>query len=64
MLSIVTDSTVDLTSELIERYGIHVIPYIVHHGQRTFRDGVDLDSDGIYRLVDETGDCRRRRRRP
>jgi DegV family protein with EDD domain len=56
MVSIVTDSTVDLTPELIERYGIHVIPYIVHHGQRTFRDGVDIDADGIYRLVDETGE--------
>jgi DegV family protein with EDD domain len=59
MLSIVTDSTVDLTPELVERYRIHVIPYIVHHGQRTFHDGIDIDADGIYRLVDETGELPR-----
>jgi len=56
MVSIVTDSTVDLTPELIERNQIHVVPFMVHHGQRAFRDGIDIDADGIYRLVDATGE--------
>ncbi len=55
MVSIVTDSTVDLTPELIGRFQIHVVPFLVHHGQRTFHDGVDMDAQSIYRLVDETG---------
>jgi fatty acid kinase fatty acid binding subunit len=55
MVSIITDSTVDLTPELIERYRIHVVPFIVHHGDRTFHDGIDIDAQDIYRLVEETG---------
>jgi DegV family protein with EDD domain len=55
MISIVTDSTVDLTPELVKRYQLQIIPFIVHHGERTFHDGVDMDAPGIYRLVEETG---------
>jgi fatty acid kinase fatty acid binding subunit len=56
MVSIVTDSTVDLSPELVERYRINVIPYIVHHGKRTFHDGIDMDAEGIYQLVEATGE--------
>ncbi len=56
MVSIVTDSTADLSPELVQRANIHVIPYFVHHGEHAFRDGLDIDSDGVYRLVDETGE--------
>lgn len=56
MVSIVTDSTADLSPELVQRASIYVIPYFVHHGEHAFRDGLDIDSDGVYRLVDETGE--------
>lgn len=55
MVSIVTDSTADLGAELIERHHIHVVPFPVHHGDQTFRDGVDIDAQRLYRLVEETG---------
>jgi DegV family protein with EDD domain len=55
MISIVTDSCADLSPELVQRYGIQVVPFAVTVGDRSFRDGVDLDAWGIYCLVEETG---------
>ncbi|MBW8381939.1 MAG: DegV family protein, partial [Youngiibacter sp.] len=38
-IKIVTDSTADLTRELIEEYDIEVVPLTVHIGEESFRDG-------------------------
>jgi DegV family protein with EDD domain len=56
VVSIVTDSTADLSPELIERYHIHIIPFPVHHGGCTYYDGVDIDAGGLYGLVEATGE--------
>ena len=55
MVNIVTDSTADLTPELIERHGIDVIPFPVQHSDRTYHDGVDIDARRLYKLAEETG---------
>ncbi len=44
---VVTDSTADLPPEMAARWGIVVVPLYVHLGEKTFRDGVDLESDGF-----------------
>ncbi|MBP1919755.1 DegV family protein [Youngiibacter multivorans] len=38
-IKIVTDSTADLTRELIEEYDIEVVPLTVHIGEESFKDG-------------------------
>ncbi len=42
MLSIVTDSSADLPQDLIERYGITVVPLTVSIGGQEYCEGVDL----------------------
>ena len=45
---ITSDSTTDLSPELIERYGIKTLPMGITLGDKTFRDGVDITPDDIY----------------
>lgn len=53
-VALITDSTCDIPSNLIERYQISVIPLHVIWGQETFRDRVDLEPVAFYRrLIDE-----------
>ncbi len=55
MLHIVTDAAADMPPSWRQRYNIHVIPVNIHFGERTFLQGIDLDNEGFYRLVDESG---------
>ena len=41
-IAIVIDSTTCLPQELVQRYGIHVVPTWIHRGKEAFRDGVDI----------------------
>jgi fatty acid-binding protein DegV len=50
-VKIVTDSTADLPPELIEQFGITVVPVYVLFGQEVFRDGVDISQDEVYRRI-------------
>lgn len=54
MLRIVTDATADLSQEWQKEYGIDIIPINIQFGERTYLQGVDLDNEGFYKLVDET----------
>lgn len=47
------DSTCDLSPELIEKYGVHLLPMHVNLGENTYRDGVDLKPDDIYAVYGE-----------
>lgn len=47
-IKIVTDSTNDLPREIIERYGISVIPMYINFGEQGFRDGVDITRKEFY----------------
>ena len=37
-IKLITDSTSDLTQELIEKYDIDVLPLNVHIGDKTYKD--------------------------
>jgi len=53
-IAIVTDSTANLSNELVEQYGITVIPLMVNFDQESYKDGVDLTPDRFYaRLLQE-----------
>jgi len=45
---IVTDSTSDIPRDLVDQYGITVVPLSVTFGDESFRDGVDLGADEFY----------------
>ena len=52
-IRIVTDSTCDLSFELVEKYGITVIPLCVVMDEKSFYDGVEVTPDEIYAWADE-----------
>ena len=51
---VAADSTCDLSAELIERYGIRILPLSVHLGDSDYTDGVDIDPDKIYAHYEKT----------
>lgn len=54
MLRIVTDGAADLPVEWLTEYEISVIPINIQFGEKTYLQGVDIDTEGFYKLVDET----------
>ncbi len=52
-IRIVTDSTCDLPSELIEKHHITVIPMYIHVGEQSFRDGIELSRQEFYQRLPE-----------
>jgi len=46
---IVTDSTCDLPSNVIEEYGIRVIPLHIHVGMDDYLDGIDISREVFYK---------------
>ena len=50
-VQIITDSTVDIPQEYIEKYGIRVVPIYVRFGEKTYRDGIDIRSDEFYSML-------------
>ena len=54
MLRIVTDGTADILPEWGKEYGIDVIPVNILFGEKSYLQGIELDNEGFYKLVDET----------
>ena len=52
---IASDSTCDLGAELIEKYGVKILPLGVALGEENYTDGVDIDPDMIYANYEKTG---------
>ena len=50
---ILTDSTCDLSKDLIEQNDIHVVPLYVVFGTTYYKDGVDLTTEQLYEKVEE-----------
>lgn len=49
-----TESTCDLSKELIEQYHVQLIPYTINLGPKSFHDG-ELTTEEIFESVKETG---------
>ena len=56
MVKIITDSTNDLSKEIIERLDIEVIPLSVNFSDSSYLDGVDITTERLYELVNEKGE--------
>ncbi|MBM3125987.1 MAG: DegV family protein [Chloroflexi bacterium] len=54
MLRIVTDGAADVLPEWAKEYGIEMIPVNILFGEKSYLQGVELDNEGFYKLVDET----------
>lgn len=50
-IKIVTDSTADLSPELIEKFGITVVPLYVRFGQDLYRDREEITEDDFYQRL-------------
>ena len=53
MVKILSDSTCDLSQDLLKKYDISILPLHVMLGEKDFRDGVDIRPDDIFRWSDE-----------
>jgi DegV family protein with EDD domain len=53
-LAVVTDSTAYLPQELIQQYGIQIIPLTVIFGEEIFSDGVDLSPAAFYTRLQQS----------
>ena len=55
-MQIVTDSGTDVnfTPEELGKYHVHVVPLSVTLGENTYREGIDIQPDAFYQLLDET----------
>ena len=51
---IASDSTSDLSPELIQKYNVKIVPMGVTLGEKQYTDGVNIDPDFIYKNYEET----------
>ncbi len=51
-IALVTDSTCDMPAEWIEKYGIHVVPVLVHVGENSFQDRVEISAFDFYKILE------------
>ncbi len=54
-VKIISDSTCDLSKEILEKYDINVLPLYVNFNDETKKDGIDACPEDIYEFVDKNG---------
>jgi len=54
-VKIITDSTADLSVELLKELEVASIPLKVNFGDESFRDGIDITTEELYKKVEQTG---------
>ena len=53
-IALVTDSTCDLSQELIDKYQINVLPLSINFGENQYLDKVTISPNQFYKLLDES----------
>lgn len=53
MVKIITDSTNDLSEEIIKKLDIEVIPLSVNFKDASYLDGVDIKTEELYKIVEQ-----------
>ena len=51
---IASDSTCDLSKELIEQYDVKILPLHINFGDESYNDGVDIHLSELYEMVEQT----------
>ncbi len=57
-VAILTDSTCCLPPELVKKYDISIVPLLIIHEGKSYRDGIDITPNEVYKIM------RRRRNLP
>lgn len=52
-ISIIADSTCDLSKELLEKYQIDTFPLHIHLGENEYLDGVNITPEDLYQWSDQ-----------
>jgi uncharacterized protein len=55
-IALVTDSTCDLSEEIMDNYQIHIIPVNISFGDNHYLDKITITPDQFYKLLDESPD--------
>ncbi len=55
-IALVTDSTCDLSQELIDNYQVNMLPININFGENHYLDKVTIQPEQFYRLLDESPD--------
>ncbi|MGQ9600933.1 MAG: DegV family protein [Anaerolineae bacterium] len=50
-VAVVTDSSANIPTELVQQLNIHVVPIPLMYGTRTYLDGVDITAEQVYRRL-------------
>ncbi len=51
MLQLITDSSADLSKELLEKYNISVVPLTIQLNGKEYLEGIDITPRGFYQLM-------------
>ena len=51
-IKIISDSTCDLSNELLEKYNIPILPLHIVLGEKEYKDGLEISPDEIYQWSD------------
>lgn len=54
-VTIFSDSTCDLSPDLLEKHQIGIVPLYVLFNEESFRDGIEITTPLLYQKVEETG---------
>lgn len=52
---VTTDSTCDLSDDILQKFNIKVLPFIVSFKEETFLDRIDITTEKLYEMVKKTG---------
>lgn len=52
MVKIISDSTCDLTPDLLSKYDIDILPLHILLGEKEYKDGINITPDQIYSWSD------------
>ncbi len=55
-IKIITDSTCDLPIHMVNKLDIEVVPLSVNINSKSYRDGIDIDFDGLDDIISNTDD--------
>ena len=50
-VAIVTDSTCCLPRELVEKHGVCLVPLLIVHEGKSYRDGIDISPGEVYEIM-------------
>ena len=56
MVKVLSDSTCDLSQELLDKYDISIIPLHIVKGEEELEDGTDIEKEDVTDIVVDTSD--------